>query len=266
MAVRALRRALPVREIAPLQCRFEALLGESSATAYALAIDWFFYKQLERDAWADASTAAPAGVLLDASSVGVYLDHCRCGVVIATIHMGNYLEGVRQILRATSSTQPIFVLRRRQGSDAEQRLFQRVAGPERSVTVVRPSDTGLKGAVRALRRGAIVVVLYDLPTGFGRTVPVRFLGRPARFVRGPAELALVGHADVLPLLCHYDTSGTAVAQVMPVMAARQSPSSDRAPAVAALAQRLCTLAEAHIRRHPAQWAHWNLVDELLIPS
>jgi lauroyl/myristoyl acyltransferase len=263
VALRALRVKLHAQRIGPLQCRFEALLGEPSTAARALAIDWFFYKQLEREAWAHDSAG---GVLRDAARVGAYLNDCPRGVVIATIHMGDYLDGLRRLRLATAARRPIYVLRRRDDSTEEQRAFQRVVGADRAVTVLR-TGTGpgvLAHAVRALRRGAIVVALYDLPARFGRTVPVRFFGRAAHFVRGPAELAVVGQADVLPLLCHYDAAGVAVAQAMPVIAARTMAAASRPDAVAAVTQQLCAHAEAHIRRRPGQWAHWNFIDELLM--
>lgn len=260
----ALRRALwlhrsPSRPVAALQCRFEALLGETSAAARALVYDWFFYKQLERRSW--AGTAGHRGsVLLDAQRVGQYLNQCTRGVVIATIHMGDYLEGLRQLRLAASVDRPVFVIRRREQSDAEQRLFERI-GAATSLTVLRRGPRSVATAIRELRRGAIVIVLYDLPARYGRTVAVRFFDRAANFVRGPAELAVVGRADVLPLFCHYDDDGATVAQAMPVFSANAG--DDRSARVAIVTQRLCTLAEAQIRRYPSQWAHWSLVDELI---
>ncbi len=83
-----------------------------------------------------------------------------------------------------------------------------LAEPSIALTVVRAGDGAQ--AVRALRKGDIVVVLYDLPRRFGRTVEVGFFGRRAHVVRGPAELAVLGHADVLPLFTHYDADGISV--------------------------------------------------------
>ena len=83
-------------------------------------------------------------------------------------------------------------------------------------------------AVRALRRGDIVVVLYDLPRQFGRTVAVDFFGRHAQVVRGPAEIAVLGRADVLPMFTHYEADGVAVTEAKPVIAARAGVASERA--------------------------------------
>lgn len=256
---RRLARFLPARRVEPLRCRFEALLGEPTATAHALALDWFFYKQLEASSWLDGG--CNTGVLHDAGRIRAYLHDAPRGVVIATIHMGNYLEGLRQLRFVTPPGRPIYVLRRRDADQREQGAFARVGGSS-ALTVVRNGHASLTTLVRALRRGAMLVALYDLPARYARTVPVVFFGRPAAFVRGPAELAVLGNADVLPLLCHYDASLTPIASAAPILAAPSEPGV-RAARTAALTQQLCDLAEAHIRAYPSQWGHWSLVDELL---
>jgi lauroyl/myristoyl acyltransferase len=248
---RWLARGLPARRIEPIRCRFEALLDEPSAAARALAFDWFFYRQMEVSSWDD--TSRRAGVLRDAERVGAYLQDCPRGIVVATIHMGDYLEGLRQVRLVAPLERPVFVLRRRGASGAELRAFAHVAGAA-PVTVLRRGDA-LPAAVRALRRGAVLIALFDLPGRYGRTTPVTFFGRPAWFVRGPAQLAVLGRADVLPLFCHYDHTLRPVAEAAPVIAAGCAQQ---------ITQHLCALAEQRIRARPAQWAHWSLLDELLM--
>jgi predicted LPLAT superfamily acyltransferase len=251
------------QRVAALQCCFEVLLGETSAAARELVYDWFFYKQLERGSWAGTAGGRDGSVLLDARRVGAYLDQCSRGIVVATIHMGDYLEGLRQLRLACVVERRVFVIGRREWSEAQQRVFDRIYGADTELTVLRRGNRSAATAIRELRRGAIVVVLYDLPARYGRTAAVDFFGRAANFVRGPAELAVAGGADVLPLFCHYDDDGAAIAQIMPVIPALAVGGGERAARVVIVAQRLCALAEAQIRRHPSQWAHWSLVNELI---
>jgi hypothetical protein len=256
---RLVAAALLSRHAAQLQCRFETLLGETSAAARALVYDWFFYKQLERASWLPTDGGRAAGVLLDARRVGDYLNMSTRGVVVATLHMGDYLEGLRQLRLACGAERNVFVIRRREWSDAEQTIFDRI-GAGAALTVLRRGHAAT--AIRELRRGAIVVVLFDLPARYGRTVGVDVFGRRANVVRGPAELSVAGNADVLPLFCHYDAESIATAQAMPVIAAPGT-SGGRAERVVIVTQRLWKLAEAQIRVYPSQWAHWPLVDELM---
>jgi len=167
--------------------------------------------------------------------------------------MGDYLEALRQLRLVAPVERPIYVLRRGRASAAEQRAFARVAGAA-SLTVLRGGES-LGAAVRALRRGALLVALFDLPARYGRTAPVTFFAHPARFVSGPATLARLGRADVLPLFCHYADDLRPVAEAAPVFAASCAEHAT---------QQLCALAEQRIRARPAQWAHWSLLDELLV--
>ncbi len=252
-------RLLPTN-LEPLTYAFEELLGESRASARRLIHDWFFYRHLESVSWTDPRHR-PRSVLHDAARVGEYLRACPRGVLVATIHLGDYLEGLRQLGLAMSTTKRVLVMRRRAWSEIEERAFARIAEPSIALTVVRAGDGAQ--AVRALRNGNIVVVLYDLPRRFGRTVEVGLFGRCAHVVRGPAELAVLGHADVLPLFTHYDVDGVSVSTAQPVIAAITSRASDRAARIATITQRLWTMAEQQISAHPSQWSHWSLVRELV---
>ena len=246
----------------PITYAFEELLGESAATARRLLHDWFFYRQLEDASWCDGR--ASRGVLLDAERVGAYLSNCPRGIVVATIHLGDYLEGLRQLRLASSWTKQVFVVRRAAWSDVEQRAFARIASEDLALTVLRAGRGAAMTAIRELRRGNVLVVLYDLPQRFGRAVEVDFFGRRANVVRGPAEIAVLGDADILPVFTHYDAMGTSIVEAMPVVAARSTPREDRLHRIADITQQLCTWAEQQIRRHPSQWAHWLWVQELLI--
>lgn len=257
---RVLAHRLLPENLEPLTYAFEELLGESQASARRLIHDWFFYRHLESVSWTDPRHR-PRSVLRDAARVGDYLSACPRGVLVATIHLGDYLEGLRQLGPAMSTTKRVLVIRRRAWSEIEERAFARLASRQVALTVVRAGDGAQ--AVRALRNGDIVVVLYDLPRRFGRTVEVGFFGRRAHVVRGPAELAVLGHADVLPLFTHYDADGVSVTVAQPVIAATASRRYERAARIATITQRLCTMAEREICAHPSQWSHWSLVRELI---
>jgi len=240
---------------------FEKLLGESATAARRLLDDWFFYKKLENESWANGR--ASRGWLLDAQSVGEYLKECRRGVVIATVHLGDYLEGLRLLLGSIGKKQ-VFVVRRKAWSELEQLAFARIAPEGVAWTVLRTGRGAAATAVRELRRGNVLIVFFDLPHSFGPTVEVDFFGHRANFVRGPAEVALLGNADVLAVFAHYEETGSSVIEAMPVIAARPCSHETRARQVEEMSQQLCKWAEQRIRRNPAQWANWPWIHELMM--
>ncbi len=243
---------------------FEELLGESKVAARRMLNDWFFYKRLENASWAGARTRR-GGSMLDAAAVGAYLSECPRGIVIATIHLGDYLEGLHQILMRVRKKH-VFVVRRKAWSESEQRAFARLAPKDLVWTVLRTGYGAATTSIRELRRGNVLIVFFDLPRSFGPTVDVDFLGHRASLVRGPAEMASIGYADVLPVFTHYTQTGGSIVEAMPVIAARSSARAARGRQVEEISQRLCKWAEQHIRRHPAQWANWLWIHEMLMRS
>jgi lauroyl/myristoyl acyltransferase len=72
-------------------------------------------------------------------------------------------------------------------------------------------------------------------------------------VTGPAELAVLGHADVLPFTSSCQ-KGQSLAQFeQPI----------RAATVAETAQKLCDIGSNYIYKNPEQWQHWFHVPEML---
>jgi hypothetical protein len=265
----AARMWLPT-DLASLAYAFEELLGEPAPSARRLLYDWFFYRQLEAASWSGRAHGGRAE-LLDAARVGAYVAECRRGIVVATIHLGDYLEGLRRLRLAAEWRKRVFVVRRAGWSEFETRAFERVAA-DLDVTVLRVGAGAAAIAVRELRRGNVVVALFDLPDRFGRAIDAELLGRRVRVVRGPAELAMLAGADVLPLFTHYDERGVSVVEADAVIdTARVAAASERDSVsrramrercAAAITQRLWRLAEALIRAYPAQWSNWPMVAEL----
>jgi len=260
----AARRLLPT-DLGRLTYAFEELLGEPADAARRLLFDWFFYRQLEAASW-NGRVPHRRAELLDAARVGAYVAECPRGIVVATIHLGDYLEGLLQLRLACKWEKRVFVVRRAAWSAIEERAFARVASADVELTVLRTGRGAAAAAVRELRRGSVVIVLFDLPDRFGRTVEVELLGRHAHAVRGPAELAVLGAADVLPIFTRYDENGVVVVEAAPVVAARSVPRESHGARCREIAQRLWRLAEARIRRDPAQWANWLVVGEMLATS
>jgi len=268
----AARRLLPI-DLASLTYAFEELLGEPAESARRLLYDWFFYRQLEAASWNGGVRGRAE--LLDAARVGAYVADCRCGIVVATIHLGDYLEGLRQLRLAAAWSKRVFVVRRAAWSELEARAFERVAA-DLDVTVLRIGGGAAATAVRELRRGHVVVALYDLPDRFGRAIDAELLGRPVRVVRGPAELAVLGDADVLPIFTRYDDRGASVVEAAPVIAARWARGSTagggrarraaREQRARHITRRLWRHAESFIRAYPEQWSNWPMVAELRAPS
>ncbi len=176
--------------------------------------------------------------------------------VLMTIHMGDFMGAFRYIAAQITSDRPVMSLRRdidqldprhlRQADDPMHRLY--IHGQDSPVDIVR-----------ALRAGnQTLAVLFDLGRDFGETTEVEFFSQPARFVRGPAQLAIAGRARIFPFVC-FRAGKRNVIFMHPPFLPQARPHETLQQAAARVTQDLVRLAERWIRQSPAQWKYFDML-------
>ncbi|HJN52372.1 MAG: hypothetical protein QGI68_19555 [Pseudomonadales bacterium] len=249
----------------------QKIMGESPAQAKQISADWMLYRQLSRRCWQSMADSSYSRVRSNAltslfphkSQVVRYIQNCDRGVLIASIHMGDYLHGLLHLCLSASSRREVFILRNRSWTIQEERAFQKFSNAGVTVTVLRRHRNVAIQAVRQLRRGNIVVALYDLSSQWGSTTRVTFFDHEMALVRGPAELAILAKADILPIMFHYATDGTPVIDSFPVYRSPPLRSVSLEATAQQVTQHLVTQAEWQIRQFPGQWHHWHLLPAML---
>jgi phosphatidylinositol dimannoside acyltransferase len=106
-----------------------------------------------------------------------------------------------------------------------------------------------RGLLRALRRGRLVALLVDIPEG-GPTTEVRFCNGPVSFSTGPAFLARVTGAPLVPVSCWRDGASYTVQVSEPFHPAEGDDDG-------AVMQRVADILEPDIHRRPEQWYPFN---------
>lgn len=252
----------------------QQVLGENRRQSLAILKGWVLYTVVSRFCWiklADCSCSAANShhsdlAFLDVQRVVNYLNSHQRGLVIATIHMGDYLAAFLTLSRSISGDRQVYIVRNKNWSSEEERLMRRFQSKQLSVVVIRHDPASARKVIRQLRRGNIVILLFDLSEICGGTTTVRFLGRPMKIVRGPAELALLGWADILPIMCHFDDQGTPVAEAFPVIRPSAAKKQKLTESTQQITQQLIDIADRHIRKYPEQWHHWPLIPQMLCLS
>ena len=252
----------------------QQVLGESRQQSLAILKGWVLYTVVSRFCWirlADKGHSAvnsghPSLTFLDVRKVVNYLNFHQHGLIIATIHMGDYLNAFLTLSRSVSGSRQVYVVRNKTWTPEEQKLIRRFQSTQLSVDVIRHDSAAARKIIRQLRRGNIVILLFDLSEVWGGTTRVRFLGRNMNIVRGPAELAIVGHADILPVMCHFDDQYTPVAEAFPVIRPSTTTTRNLPESARQITQTLVDIADQHIRKHPEQWHHWQLIPQMLSQS
>lgn len=178
--------------------------------------------------------------------------NCKDARVLVTIHMGDFFGAFKCIADALDESRALISLRRDGDVDAIKTLSPRHAGGHRVFVHGKEKPLHIVSALRA--GGHTLSVLFDLGSDFGETTEVRFFGHRARFVRGPAELAILGRARIYPFVCFSDAGRDYIRMEQAIVPAIRSGES-LSDAVNRLTQSLADMAERWIRQHPAQWKY-----------
>lgn len=192
-----------------------------------------------------------------------YLEKQGAGVVITSIHMGDLLSVLLHLGRTCKLSKPIIVIRDRHWSAEEELVINVFRRSDLEVQIARHHLCNVRSLVNQLRKGAIVVALLDLSRKWGQTTPVQFLGQAMNLVRGPAELAVLAGADILPIVCHFSRCDIPVANAGSVIRPRHRKNEPLAVRVQRITQQLAKIAGQQIMETPGQWQHWHLVPQML---
>lgn len=171
----------------------------------------------------------------------------KTGMVVLTGHFGNwellaYAHGllghpitlVHRAMRNKVFNEAIHAVRRHAGTHA---IAKRAAAKE---------------ALRVLKRHGILVVPADQNQVFSFGVFVDFFGLPACTTPGPARLAMLTGAPIVPVFLVRDgESGRHRVEVLADVAVAAS--GDREADIRATTQRCTAVLEDMIRRYPEQW-------------
>lgn len=186
---------------------------------------------------------------------------CKDSRVLATIHMGDFFGAFKCIADELQEARPTISLRRDGDTDGIKHLSQRLAEEHR--VYMHGKDNPVR-IVKALREGGQTLsILFDLAGDFGETTEVIFFGHRARFVRGPAEMAILGRARIYPFVCVEDAGQSRICMEPSFMPALQK-GEDLQDAVTRVTQTLVSLAERWIRQNPAQWKYLDRLPHYLI--
>ncbi len=180
--------------------------------------------------------------------------------VLLSIHMGDFF-GAFRILSAVSDTgRRVISLRRDRDRDrGSDNGMQHFSADRVSHQVYYHDQQKPAAIVAALRSGRhTLATLFDLKDDFGNTVVVEFFGQRARFVKGPAQLAILGRSRIFPFVC-FEHHGRPCIEMAPVIDTRLRPGESLHQGTKRITQTLVALAEMWIRRWPAQWKYLPLL-------
>lgn len=186
---------------------------------------------------------------------------CKDSRVLATIHMGDFFGAFKCIADELQEARPTISLRGDGETEGIKNLSQRLADEHQVYMHGKDNPGRIVNALRA--GGQTLSILFDLSSDFGETTEVIFFGHRARFVREPAEMALLGRARIYPFVCFEDKGQSRICMEPSFMPELQT-GEDLQDAVTRVTQTLVSLAERWIRQNPAQWKYLDRLPHYLI--
>lgn len=165
------------------------------------------------------------------------------GAVLATAHSGNW-----ELLGAALAMNgfPLAAVVQRQTNAAMDHFINEY----RSMTGMHVTyKSGVRDMVRLLNEGKIIGLLMDQDAQPG--VFVNFFGREASTPPGPAALARMTGAPIVPAFITGNGDGTHHAIIHPPIILEKT--ADREHDIQVMTQKLTGIIEEHIRQYPHEW-------------
>jgi lauroyl/myristoyl acyltransferase len=138
-------------------------------------------------------------------------------ILMVTMYMGNFPVGFMKLMQSVENQKKIFVFKFNAASAQEDKLFSLFRQTGQEISPLRASEDGGKRAFLELRRGGIVALMVDAEVHVTARENVSFFGQPCLMQSGPATLAVLSGAVVLPVINYVDSDGCNVVRVDPAI-------------------------------------------------
>lgn len=166
------------------------------------------------------------------------------GAVMPTSHSGNWelLGGVLAL-----SGYPLVAVAQKQTNEEMDRLINEYRA---LVGMHVTYKTGVREMLRLLGKGYVIGMLMDQDAGVdGVLLP--FFGRPAACAQGPAFLARMKEAPLVPVFIAENGDGTHTVSIKEAIWVERT--DDKAADIKRTTRQLMQVIEAHVRAHPGDW-------------
>lgn len=243
---------------AALRSNLQLVTGRRGAALEALCIENvanFSHMLADYFLCAGADAAAQAGKLLHGRSGEEHLALARergKGAIIVTAHLGHWELGGLMLARRGL---PLTVITLEEPSSELSRWREacRRQFGIKTITVGPGHPFAFVEMIQTLRRNELLAMLVDRPYG-GTGARVNFFGHETEFSTAPALLAHHTGAAVLPAFVLQDNDHGYISMAEPIIPMTEE--ADTQAALASNTQRVATIFEAIIRRHPEQWFNY----------
>ncbi|WP_426207495.1 lysophospholipid acyltransferase family protein [Massilia sp. TWP1-3-3] len=185
-------------------------------------------------------------------------------VLLVTMHMGNFQLGFLKLLSSIQTRRKLSVFKMSKADRNEAILLAAYKRQGHDVTILRATEDGGRQAFMELRRGNVVAMTVDLEVHVTTRQTVEFFGHACQMQSGPAQLAVMTRAVVIPVQNYINAQGREVLRVDDPLYPDAGPAGEsNRQAVGRLTQGIAANLEAWIRIDPNQVMFWSGLAETI---
>jgi len=178
-------------------------------------------------------------------------------VLIITMHMGNFPLGFLKLVSSVEGKRKFFVFKANQKNNNEDSLFTLFRQQSLEIEALYAGEDGGKKAYQELRKGNVVIMMVDFEVYVTSMANVTFFDQICQMQAGPATLAVLSKAVIVPIVNFKNTSGQATIKVeSPLYTKKISLDETNQQVIVRLTQEIASLQESWIRIAPSQVQSW----------
>ncbi|MFK7863501.1 MAG: hypothetical protein AB8B95_04645 [Pseudohongiellaceae bacterium] len=186
--------------------------------------------------------------------------------IIVSFHFGDFIYGVHKLLSSQESTANTLVLSQKKSTEQYLKNMKSAFG-ENSASLENQlllDEVTIKDLMVFLRRPKSRLVMFaDLPSAYGETTEINFLGRKAFFPRSIGLLALASKVPILPVICINANTGHRVEigkQIEPNAVFNET----KADAITRITQTQIDFFEYYFLQDKSQWRYLQYLAQYFV--
>ena len=182
-------------------------------------------------------------------------------IIAVSIHMSNFFAGNIMLKSIISAPLVINILKYQPYSKKEAAAYTYFENDLIKTKIHRLSENPALKLIKALKNNELVLTYLDVSPELVETMKVTMFNKDVSFPKGPAELAAITGAVIVPFIVSRMGETSTVAFEEPIEVPLVRNKDTLVETVKVITQKLANHYESWIRRTPEQWHMWPLMEE-----
>ncbi|MFK8018622.1 MAG: hypothetical protein AB8B86_02545 [Pseudomonadales bacterium] len=197
----------------------------------------------------------------DIERLRAFIDKRDAGIVVATIHMGDYITAITALAIQLRRERVVLVHPKSMGYKQLEQLTSIQSLPFNVVLIEQNGLRSFQQVCKELQNKSMVVMFYDQPKDQNDYYETDLLNRRVRWVKAHITAFSITNSLLVPFITTSSPSG--IQCELQQCFARPRGTKDSADYFDSVARDLIDTAGRYLKLYPSEWHNWPLVPEML---